>query len=485
MKKAIIKTFTQWHVGLICGAVVPLATGCKQEIKNETKRPNILIILTDDQGSGDLGCLYAKDMRTPVLDQLFSDGVRMDNFYSNSSLSSPARASLLTGRHNDMVGVQGVIRNEEENEYYGNFGYLDPNCITMPQVLKKEGYATALIGKWHLGYSSPNVPNERGFDLFKGILGGMMDDYYTHLRKGFPAIRHNNGVAAPVEGHITDILSDWAADYIHEQSKNEKPFFLYLAYNAPHYPLDAPEDWVEMVMQREPGITRKRARLVALIEQLDAGIGRVFEALKQTGAYDNTLIMFFSDNGGDEGSEANNGICRGYKRDMYEGGIKIPCAFYLKGVMENRRSDNIAQLMDVAPTIYDLLGIIPEQEIDGISILPTLKGEPQVTNDRYLWWMHRDMGQRGNKIVTAIRYGDMKLVQNKPADPYELFDLKNDPSETQSLPMKGAVADALWKNMRIRISLAGTVPWNMPIDKYVSWDQMNEGIERQPIVDKN
>jgi len=483
MNKAIINT-------LMCGAAIAAVTGCKQVTQNDTKRPNILIILTDDQGYGDLGCLYAKDMRTPVLDKLFADGVQMDNFYSNSSLSSPARASLMTGCNPDIVGVQGVMRNELPGEWYANFGYLSQSAVLMPQVLKKYGYSTALIGKWHLGYTSPNTPNEKGFDLFKGILGGMMDDYYTHLRRGFPALRINDKVAPPVEGHISDVLSDWAVDYINDQTKKGKPFFLFLSYNAPHFPLHAPEDWIEMVKQREPGISHQRARLVALIEHMDAGIGRVFDALVQTGAMDNTLIMFTADNGGDRGSEANCGPHRGFKHDLLEGGIKVPCAFYLKGVIENGQSQNVAQFMDVLPTICDLLEVKAPKDVEGISILPTLKGEPQVTNDRFLWWMFREfdlpaIGMFGNKMVTAVRYGDMKLVQNRPDESYALYDLSNDPAELNSLPLEGELHDAMRKFMRERINMAGVVPWNMPKDKYVSWDEMNAGLERQPILDWN
>ena len=440
-------------------------------------RPNVIIIITDDQGYGDLSCMYARDMQTPNIDGLFSDGVRMDNYYSNSALSSPARAALLTGCNSDMAGVQGVIRNEDPNSYYENFGHLNPKYTILPQLLKKNGYTTALIGKWHLGYASPNTPNDRGFDLFRGIMGGMMDDYYTHTRKGYPALWLNKTIAPPVKGHITDVLTDYAIDFVRQSGKSEKPFFLYLAYNAPHIPLDAPKDWVERVKQRQPGITDTRARLVTLIEQIDAGVGRLVEELKRSGQWENTFIMYSSDNGGYMQSQANNGPYRGYKATMYEGGLRVPAAFFLKGRIEKGRSTNMAQHMDIVPTLCDLLKIpvtqLPQQ-VEGISILPTLEGRAQTTDDRYFWFMEREANEKGNKLQTAIRHGNFKLVQNMPAEPYELFDLASDPKETTSLPLSGDIYKDLYFQMRVHIANAGAVPWNVPKDEYVYWPDMVE-----------
>jgi len=482
------------YLPVICGVVLPAAAmagnaagtsasnAAAKNVAGAPKRPNIIVILADDLGYGDLSCMYAKDMRTPNLDAFFSAGVRMDNFYSNSSLSSPARSSLLTGRYCDMVGVQGVIRNEGPDAYYNNFGYLSPDAIMMPQVLKNNGYTTALIGKWHLGYTSPNVPNERGFDLFEGFLGGMMDDYYTHLRKGYPSLRINDKVAPPIEGHITDVLTNWAIDYVKEQSTKQKPYFLYLAYNSPHIPLDAPKDWVEKVKAREPGITDTRAHLVALIEYLDNGIGRFFDYLKKSGQWDNTLIVFTSDNGGYMPSQANNGPFRGGKSSMYEGGLRVPAAFYLKGLIENRRIQNMAQTMDIFPTICDLIGIDPGKQVDGMSILPALEGKEQVTDNRYFWYMIREMGPAGHRMQTAIRKGDYKLVHNYAFEPYEFFNIKDDPAEQHPITIdkKDKIYDDLDQHTRMHIALAGAVPWNIPLDKYVSWDDMNAALGIKP-----
>jgi arylsulfatase A-like enzyme len=285
-------------------------------------KPNVLVILTDDQGRGDYSAFGTRDIRTPNMDRLFHEGMAFQNFFANSCVCSPSRAALLTGCYPDRVGVPGVIREETPND---SWGYLSPGVKLLPQLLKPAGCHTALIGKWHLGIGSPNTPTERGFDLFEGFLGDMMDSYWTHLRHGLNLMRHNQEVINP-QGHATDIFTGWACDYLETKAKAGGPFFLYLAYNAPHDPIQPPTEWLEKVKQREPSISEKRARLVALIEHLDAGIGKVLDTLDRTGLATNTLVIFSSDNGGVLANEANNGPWRGGKQHMYEGGLRVPGA---------------------------------------------------------------------------------------------------------------------------------------------------------------
>jgi arylsulfatase A-like enzyme len=332
-----------------------------------TDKPNVLVILADDLGYGDLSCYGATDLKSPNIDRLVAAGMRFDNFYANCPVCSPTRAALMTGRYPDLVGVPGVIRTHVTN----NWGYLFPQAVLLPQMLKRAGYHTALVGKWHLGLTSPNTPNERGFDHFHGFLGDMMDDYYNHRRHGFNYMRLNDREIDP-EGHATDLFTQWAIDYLRERSQKreqsrvegvprvagilparaegvspsnrgpealatrgrdardtKQPFFLYLAYNAPHTPIQPPKEWLERVKQRESGISDRRAGLVALVEHLDAGIGRVMETLQETGLSDNTLVIFTSDNGGQLGVGGTNGPWRAGKGDMYEGGIRVPmCAVW-------------------------------------------------------------------------------------------------------------------------------------------------------------
>ena len=190
----------------------------------ETPRPNILVILTDDQGRGDYSAFGTPDIRTPALDRLFKEGMTFDNFFANSCVCSPSRAALMTGCYPDRVGVPGVIRQWPADSW----GWLSPRVTLLPQVLKRAGYHTGIVGKWHLGLESPNTPTERGFDFFHGFLGDMMDDYWTHLRGGVNFMRRNRDVVDP-KGHATDIFTDWACEYLAERARAKKPFFLYLA----------------------------------------------------------------------------------------------------------------------------------------------------------------------------------------------------------------------------------------------------------------
>lgn len=418
-------------------------------------RPNILFILADDLGLGDLSCQYAEDLCTPNIDRIFRTGVVLDNFYANSNVSSPSRAALMTGRFPDMAGVPGVIRTRPEQ----NWGYLDPSAVTLPQVLKSAGYNTALIGKWHLGLESPNLPQEKGFDHFHGFLGDMMDDYYTHRREGHNYMYLNDDVIDP-EGHATDLFTQWSMKYIADQASSESPFFLYLAYNAPHSPLQPPVEWLEKVRAAHPDMPEKRARLVALIEHLDYNIGKVMESLEKSGQRENTLVIFTSDNGGDRGSMANNGPVRGYKGDMYEGGIKVPCAVNLPGKFDGgRHCGNFAMLMDFFPTICDLLGIGFDNEVDGMSVLPALEGREQDTADRYVFWVRSEGGpQFCGKTQCAARYGAYKFVQNMPFERPQMFDLESDPDESEPLEPKGEECRKLQKALTEHYRKAGAVP---------------------------
>jgi len=421
-------------------------------------KPNIICILVDDLGYGDLSCQGGKDIRTPHIDRIMSEGIHFTNFHSNCPVSSPSRASLLTGRYPDMVGVPGVIRTHPDDSW----GYLSPDAILLPQVLKKAGYESAIIGKWHLGLESPNTPNERGFDYFKGFLGDMMDDYYTHLRWGNNYMRLNNQIIDP-EGHATDLFSDWAIDYINQQKGQDKPFFLYLAYNAPHTPIQPPQEWVDKVKKRESAISDKRAKIVALIEHLDAGVARVWDALEKNRQLENTLIIFTSDNGGQADAGADNGIFRGAKEDMYEGGIRVAAGICWKGKLKpGQKSDNFAMLSDLFPTICEITGATYTHVIDGISILPTLLGEQQVTDDRTVHWVRREGNMRyGGMAYYATRKGDYKILQNTPWEPVQLFNVANDSSEKEPLDKKRhqQVFEPLFRSQMEHIRQAGSIPW--------------------------
>ena len=420
-------------------------------------RPNILLILTDDQGYHDVSYYGTKDLRTPHTDQLANEGMRFDNFYANCPVCSPTRAALLTGRYQDYVGVPGVIRTHADNSW----GYLDTAAVLLPVPLKEAGYHTALIGKWHLGLESPNIPNERGFDEFHGWLGDMMDDYYSHRRHDINYMRHNRDTIDP-SGHATDLFTQWSVDYIKQRAEEEAPFFLYLAYNAPHFPVQPPSDWLVRVRERAPQLSEKRAALVAFIEHLDDGIGQVVQALKETGQYENTLIVFSSDNGGDLPAAANNGPWRDGKQSVYEGGLRVPTCLTWPGMISaGTVSGQINLSMDLYPTLLEVARARPTPNIEGRSFLRALLGEQQVEADRPLFFTRREGGMKyGGKMINAVRLGDWKLLQNSPFAPRELYNLKEDPREQNNVleqyPEVGRKLDAL---MREHLQRGGAVPW--------------------------
>jgi arylsulfatase A-like enzyme len=425
-------------------------------------KPNIVVILTDDQGRGDYSAFGTKDLRTPHMDRLFREGITFQNFFANSCVCSPSRAALLTGCYPDRVGVPGVIREETPDD---SWGYFSPSARLLPQLLKPAGYHTAIIGKWHLGIGAPNTPTERGFDFFHGFLGDMMDDYWTHRRHGHNFMRRNQEVIDPL-GHATDIFTGWACDYLAERAKAGGPFLLYLAYNAPHDPVQPPPEWLEKVKQREPGLTGKRAQLVALIEHLDAGIGRVLAELDRSGLATNTLVIFTSDNGGLLANGANNGPWRSGKGHMYEGGLRAPGAARWLGVIKpGTDTDRLTLTMDIFATACAVAGVQPSPNIDGVSFLPTLRGAAEEPARRDCYFVRREGGPAyGGKTIEAFRRGDWKLLQDSPFAPLELYDLKSDPQEASDLAMKRReMFNELGTALRQQIQRAGSTPWQKPV----------------------
>jgi arylsulfatase A-like enzyme len=429
----------------------------------QADRPNVLVILVDDLGYGDLSSYGATDLRSPSVDRLVADGMRLDNFYANCPVCSPTRASLLTGRYPELVGVPGVIRTHANNSW----GYLDAATVLLPQWLREAGYQTAMVGKWHLGLEAPNRPNERGFEFFRGFLGDMMDDYYNHRRHGNNYMRFDTQEVDPA-GHATDLFSQWACDYLRQREDTERPFLLYLAYNAPHTPIQPPEEWYRKVRQRESGIDDNRARLVALIEHMDHGIGQVMDTLRETGLDKNTLVIFTSDNGGQLNVGANNGPLRDGKQSMYEGGLKVPfCAVWPGKIPAGGQSNRIAITMDIFPTVCAAAGVSNTPAIEGRSFLPTLLGEAQPAEDRDLFFHRREGGERyGGLIINAIRRGDWKLLQNSPFAPQEMYNLSDDPVEKNDRAHANRQKfRELAAALRVQVQRGGEVRWSKKVEE--------------------
>ncbi|RBP43827.1 arylsulfatase A-like enzyme [Roseimicrobium gellanilyticum] len=426
-----------------------------------TAKPNFVIILTDDQGLADYSAYGTRDLRTPNMDRIFHEGMTFQNFKANSPVCSPTRASLLTGCYPDRVGVPGLVREEEPGN---NWGYLAHSAVLLPKLLKPAGYHTGMVGKWNLGLSSPNIPNDRGFDFYQGFLGDMMDDYWKHLRHDVNMLRKNREVITP-EGHATDLFTDWACDYIAERAKSGQPFFLYLAYNAPHDPIQPPPEWLEKVRAREPGMDEKRMKLVALIEHLDAGIGRVLDTLEKAGVSQNTLVTLSSDNGGSLPVGAKNGPWRSGKTHMYEGGLRVPFgARWPARIKAGSETPRTALTMDLFPTVLEAAGAAVPKDIDGASFLPTMVGESQPETPRDLYFVRREGGPMyGGKTIEAFQRGYWKLLQDSPFGALELYNLKEDPYETTNLAEKRKdIVRDLNAGLRKQIQKSGSVPWQKP-----------------------
>lgn len=420
------------------------------------EKPNVLIILTDDQGYADVSANGGKDVRTPNIDRLAKEGVLFPNMRSNCTVCSPSRAAILTGRYPDRAGVPGVIRTKPQDSW----GFLAPSVPTLADCLKKAGYHTAIVGKWHLGLEAPNLPTLRGFDFFHGFLGDMMDSYTTHLREGHNYMCLNAETVDP-KGHATDIFTGWACDFLNERAKEKKPFFLYLAYNAPHFPIEPPAEWLARVKARAPELPEKRAKNVALVEHLDDGIGRVLAVLDTTGLAKNTLVAFLSDNGGSLPHGQRNDPWRDGKQSHYDGGLRVPFFVRWPGVAQaGSRCDYAGQSFDLFPTCLEAAGAPLPEGIDAKSLMPALTGGAML-GPRDLYFVRREGGAAyGGKSYEAIVRGDWKLLQNDPYSPLELYNLKDDPQETKNLAAaEKKIFNELAAALRAQIQRGGSVPW--------------------------
>ncbi|MBR90614.1 MAG: N-acetylgalactosamine 6-sulfate sulfatase [Verrucomicrobiales bacterium] len=428
-------------------------------LSSQAAKPNIVMILVDDLGYSDLSSFGGTDIQTPAIDTLMNSGLRFDQFYSNCTVCTPTRASLLTGRYPDIVGAPGVIRQWDKDSW----GYFKPTGPTLPELMRKAGYHTGMVGKWHLGFESPNIPNDRGFDFFHGFLADMMDDYWTHLRGGVNWMRLNKEEVKP-KGHATEVFTRWAIDYIKEQTADKKqPFFLYLAYNAPHFPIQPPKDWLEKVQKREPQLNKKRATNVAFVEHMDHEIGKFLDAVNELGIAKDTLIVFSSDNGGSIPHGALNGKLRGGKQDHWEGGIRVPTCAVWPGTIPVGRTSALGITMDLLPTFCEIAGANVKHKIDGQSLANVLlkggKGDPR----RTLVFVRREGNRRyQGRAYYAIRKGPWKLLQNNPFEPMKLVNLEKDPAEEKPLPLNSKIANELTRTLMDHIQKAGATPWRKP-----------------------
>ena len=400
-------------------------------------RPNIVLIIADDLGYGDLACYGSTDTRTPVVDRLAAEGVRFTNYYANAPECTPTRTALMTGRYQQHVGgLECAIGTGNVGRYDDAIRLADQHDLGLPvsettiiRLLKQAGYTVGGFGKWHLGYEPKFGPLEHGFDHFFGPLGGGVD-YYYHCEWDGVHMLYENQRPVRREGYLTDLITDGAVEFV-RRYKSPKPFFLYMPYTAPHTPLQGPDDKPPAAKTQEDWNQGTRETYVSMVERLDWGIGKILAALDDRGLAQNTLVIFFSDNGGTK--MADNGPFSGYKGGLFEGGIREPCIVRWPGVLpEGKVTHQMSITLDLSRSIVRVAGAeLPEDRpFEGIDVLKHLE-EGRPPQPRTLFWRQR----RGERTWRAVRDGPLKHLTRRDGDRFQeyLFDLEADPGEKNNL----------------------------------------------------
>jgi arylsulfatase A len=387
--------------------------------------PNILLVVMDDLGYGDLGSSGVPDAKTPNIDRLAREGVRLTEAYANGAVCSPTRAALITGRYQQRVGIEWALHDGDEGSM------LAPSTASLPSVLRTAGYATGLIGKWHLGVDAARGPNAHGFDEFFGFLGGAIN-YYSHSSGGGGSALFENTTPVAVSGYLTDEFTTRAERFIERHAT--EPFFLEVAYNAVHSPYQPPDLAPSDPKRRVPLNQRPtdappatRADYVAMLERADLGIGVLLNTLDRLRLAEQTLVIFTNDNGGEWLSR--NAPFSNLKATLWEGGIRVPMMLRWPGRLPaGAVSSQVAMTMDLYRAIVSASDarVPPGYEPDGIDLLPILAGTAPSADRALFWRIDRD-----NRRQKAVRQGRWKLLMDNGVD--RLFDLAADPGERADL----------------------------------------------------
>ena len=432
-------------------------SGCCEGLlgtKSANKKPNIIYILADDLGYGDLGCYGQKIIKTPNIDAMAKEGMRFTQHYAGSTVCAPSRSVLMTGMHTGHTYIRG--NKNAGTKYPGNCP-LPSETYTVAKMLKSKGYTTGCFGKWGLGYpGSEGDPLNQGFDRFFGHNSQRnAHSYYpNYLWDDDKKIEYPNNISGEKGTYSHDLICEKAFDFI--KSNYDKPFFVYFAVTIPHAELQVPDDSMKPYLElQEDGPwgdpskpyrfpiynaqARPHAAFAGMVSRLDGSVGQLFELLAKLGIDDNTLVMFTSDNGAHAEGGADpkffnsTGWLRGIKRDLYEGGIRVPMIARWPGkVKASSVSGHVSAFWDVLPTCAEIAKAEVPENIDGISILPTLTGEGKQEKHKFLYWEFHEQG-----VKQAVRIGKYKGVRlnvaKKPNGPIELYDLSNDIGETKNI----------------------------------------------------
>ncbi len=414
------------RVRIVLAAATALAAAAP--IEAQSPKPNIVLIITDDMGYADLGVYGAKDIRTPNIDRLAKDGVRFTDFYANATTCSPTRAGLISGRYQQRYGVEQPLSADGAIPDAGEHG-LDASPTSLPRLLKNGGYATALVGKWHLGYAPTQSPLAHGFDYFFGLKSGYHDYWHHNDSRGAPDLWENDA-RVEATGYSTDLIANKAIAFI-DQHKAQ-PFFIDVAFNAPHWPFQRPDTPSRAAgnarfLKPADSLTSTRADYVSMVESLDANVGRVLSALERAGVAQNTIVIFTNDNGGEWLSD--NSPLFNRKWTTWEGGIRVPAIVRWPGrIRAGTTTSQVAITMDLTASVLAASGanVPADAKLDGINLFPILTGTQPVAS-RTLFW--RSVQPVRN--MRAVRDGDNKIVIE--GNHLFLYDVRRDPGERNDM----------------------------------------------------
>jgi arylsulfatase A-like enzyme len=423
-----MRTGQYWIRALTAATLVAMSSARVQAEASTAQRdrPNIVIILADDLGYADIGVHGCADIPTPHIDSIARTGVRCTQGYSSHSYCSPMRAGLITGRYQHRFGYENNMPYDVHNRFMG----LPVGEKTIADRLHEAGYATGGLGKWHLGAAHPFHPNRRGFDFYYGFLGGGHDYFLVDLQRpvgeGYYDALQRNGQPEGLDEYLTTKLSQEAVNFI--EANRQGPFFLYLAYNAPHTPMQAPQSYLDKFASIE---NKRRRAYAAMVNAMDDGIGTVLETLDRLELRKKTLVFFLSDNGGPEDS---NGSCndplRGQKGQVYEGGIRVPFLASWPGVlpMDSVYEHPVVSL-DISCTALAVGGAKLESKVlDGVNLLPYFQGETDDPPHEALFW------RQASGEIWAARSGHYKLLRGeRESETVQLYQLADDISESEDV----------------------------------------------------
>lgn len=416
-------------------AVCAGACSVPHEIADPSKRPNVVFILADDLGYGDLACTGCPDIRTPQIDRLAREGVRFTDFYANGPECTPTRTAFMTGRYQHRVGglecaigIANVGRYDDAVRLRGTRDLGLPVIETsIARYLRHAGYDTAAYGKWHLGYESKFYAVPHGFDEHFGPLGGGVD-YFHHSEPDGTPMLVENGRKVTRNGYMTDLITAKAVKFLRSR-KGGKPFFLYVPYTSPHSPYQGPRDGTTKAKTSEDWNQGGRDTYAAMVERLDYGVGLILRTLREKRLEQGTLVVFCSDNGANR--KGRNFPLSGFKGGLYEGGIRVPCIVRWPGVLpEGDTTDRVTLTMDLTVSIANAAGVTPPRAWDGVDILANI-AERTPPPKRAVFWRAR----RGERTWKAVRDGSLKYLSRRDGAEVEehLFDLAADIGEKDDL----------------------------------------------------